>query len=96
MRKTAMILAAIGGSAVLAGCAPAPSTPVVVVPEPPGECTAANYQQFIGQKSPAITVPDGTAVRHYRTGDPVTMDLNPTRLNFEYSRSGKLVKVTCG
>ena len=50
----------------------------------------------MGQKSPAITVPAGTEVRHYRTGDSVTMDLNPSRLNFEYDRTGKLVKVTCG
>ena len=31
-----------------------------------------------------------------RTGDPVTMDFAPKRLNFEYDRSGKLIRVTCG
>ncbi|TKW65729.1 MAG: hypothetical protein DI616_14030 [Paracoccus denitrificans] len=74
----------------------------VVVPEPeviatPGdECGAAAYQQYVGQKSPAISLPAGTNFRHYRSGDPITMDLAPSRLNFEYDRSGTLVKVSCG
>lgn len=74
----------------------------VVVPEPdvvatPGdECGATAYQQYVGQKSPAISLPAGTDFRHYRSGDPITMDMAPARLNFEYDRSGTLVKVSCG
>lgn len=59
-------------------------------------CGADAYQSYVGQKSPAITVPAGTIVRHYRSGDPVTADFSPVRLNFEYDRSGVLVKVSCG
>lgn len=59
-------------------------------------CGAANYQQFIGQKSPAISLPAGTVARDYRSGAAVTTDLNLERLNFEYDRAGKLVSVTCG
>lgn len=59
-------------------------------------CNSAAYQQFVGQRSPAISLPAGTDMRHYRTGDPVTEDMNPNRLNFEYDRSGKLVRVSCG
>lgn len=59
-------------------------------------CGAANYQQYVGEKSPTVMLPAGTVFRHYRTGDAVTMDLVPTRLNFEYDRSGNLVKVSCG
>ena len=88
---------AIPGSAALAGCvmAPPPST-TIVVPSAATQCIADQYQQYVGQQSPAITVAAGTEYRHYRTGDPVTRDLNPTRLNFEYDRSGRLVSVTCG
>ncbi len=74
----------------------------VVVPETevtaPADdsCGATAYQQYVGQKSPAISLPAGTNFRHYRSGDPVTMDFAPARLNFEYDRSGTLVKVTCG
>lgn len=71
-------------------------TTVAVVPAANDTCTAASYQALVGQKSPAISVPAGTEFRHYRTGDAITMDHNPSRLNFEYNRSGTLVKVTCG
>lgn len=75
----------------------------VVMEEPEPEpvpvvdaCNSAAYQQFVGERSPVVSVPAGTAFRHYRSGDPVTMDLNPARLNFEYDRSGVLIKVSCG
>ncbi|MCQ0970918.1 I78 family peptidase inhibitor [Paracoccus sp. TK19116] len=79
---------------------------VVAVPVPgpggsdpsagPDTCGAAAYQGYVGQQSPAITVPPGTDYRSYRTGDPVTMDFNENRINFEYDRQGVLVKVSCG
>ncbi|AUH32305.1 I78 family peptidase inhibitor [Paracoccus tegillarcae] len=89
----------------LAACAPPPPSPpnveVLIVDETPAptaddSCGAAAYQQYIGQTSPQISLPSGSVFRDYRTGDPVTMDLNPSRLNFEYDRTGKLVKVSCG
>lgn len=71
--------------------------PATVVPGPPGdECHASQYQHFVGEKSPEITLPAGTNFRHYRTGDPLTRDLRQDRLNFEYDRTGKLVAVKCG
>lgn len=66
------------------------------VVDPADPCGAANYQQYVGQQSPAISLPAGTDFRHYRSGDPVTMDMNPNRINFEYDRSGTLVEVSCG
>ena len=94
--RLSLLIAAIGGTATLAACAPAPSTTVVVTPPVRTACIADQFQQFVGQRSPAITVPAGTEVRHYRTGDPVTMDNVASRVNFEYDRSGTLVKVSCG
>ena len=97
--STARLLARILGAAGLAGCtmaAPPVTQPPVATPPAGDTCNAAAYQSFVGQRSPAITVPAGTVIRHYRTGDPVTMDLNAARINFEYDRSGRLVSVTCG
>lgn len=59
-------------------------------------CTAGDYQQYVGQTSPQITLPAGTVFRSYRTGEAVTQDFAPARLNFEYDRAGVLVKVSCG
>lgn len=59
-------------------------------------CGAGRYADLIGQTNPAISVPEGTDYRTYRTGDPVTQDFAPKRLNFEYHRSGELLRVTCG
>lgn len=100
MRHSALI-APLFAALALAACSVNTENDVVI-PEPeviatPGdECGAAAYQQYVGQKSPAISLPAGSDFRHYLTGAPVTMDMRPARLNFEYDRSGTLVKVTCG
>ena len=94
--RPSLVIAALGGTLALSACAPPLSTTTVVVPAASTQCIADQYQQYVGQQSPAISLPAGTEYRHYRTGDPVTKDLNPTRLNFEYDRGGRLVSVTCG
>lgn len=102
---TTRTLALVALPLAMAACAPvppsAPNVDVIIVdetpdPTPGDSCGAANYQQYVGQQSPQISLPSGSVFRDYRTGDPVTMDLNPARLNFEYDRTGKLVKVSCG
>ncbi|MDN3713985.1 I78 family peptidase inhibitor [Paracoccus cavernae] len=62
----------------------------------PDACGAARYAGLVGQTSPQISVPAGTVHRSMRDGDPVTLDLQPARINFLYDRSGKLIKVSCG
>ena len=91
-RKSGFLMAVLAPLA-LAACA---ETTEVVLPDASDTCGAAAYQQYVGQKSPAISLPAGTVFRDYRSGDPVTMDMAPARINFEYDRSGTLVKVTCG
>lgn len=87
---------------LLAACAPPPTQVIVPIVEEtpataPGDtCGASTYQQYVGQTSPQISLPAGTVYRHYRTGDPITMDLATGRINFEYDRTGKLIKVACG
>ncbi|MDO5613062.1 MAG: I78 family peptidase inhibitor [Paracoccus sp. (in: a-proteobacteria)] len=98
--KTAKLLPLIAAPALLAACTVVQPVEPVVVPvtvTPAGDtCNAAAYQAFVGQRSPAVSLPAGTEFRHYRSGDPVTMDNVPTRLNFEYDRRGVLTAVTCG
>lgn len=91
-----VFIAAVGGTAALAACAPPPQTTTIIIPDTAETCIAADFQQYVGQRSPAITLPAGTVYRHYRTGDPVTADSNPARVNFEYDRTGRLVNVSCG
>nr|WP_246185030.1 I78 family peptidase inhibitor [Paracoccus aestuariivivens] len=84
---------------LLAACVPDPSESDQVAPPPrlaDDTCGANNYVPLIGQTAPVISVPANAAYRKYTTGDPVTMDYNSKRLNFEHDKSGKLVRVSCG
>ncbi|WP_017997960.1 I78 family peptidase inhibitor [Paracoccus sp. N5] len=78
-----------------AGCVPEPAPPE---PTPPAEdsCGAGRYLGLVGQSGVTISIPADQAYRSYKTGDPVTMDYNPNRLNFEHDKTGKLVRVSCG
>ncbi|WP_185968505.1 I78 family peptidase inhibitor [Paracoccus sp. M683] len=87
---------ALAPLALVACTAAEPLPEDIPVIEAPVNCTATDYEQYVGQTSPQISIPAGTQFRHYRTGDPLTMDLSPNRLNFEYDRTGKLIKVSCG
>lgn len=86
----------------LAACAPPPTKIVVpIIDETPATapgdtCGATTYQSYVGQQSPQISLPAGTVFRHHRSGDPVDADRASGRINFEYDRSGKLVRVSCG
>ncbi len=99
--RTSLLLVALLAPMSLMACAPRDTTEVVLAEpmpatDPSDTCGASAYQQYVGQKSPAISLPAGTIFRDYRSGSAITMDMAPARINFEYDRSGKLVKVTCG
>lgn len=90
--------AGIAALALLGACTQPETTVVVDTPpvDPADTCNAAGYQQYVGQQSPAITLPAGTVARDYRSGAEPAGEANPQRVNFEYDRSGTLVEVTCG
>ncbi|MFV0411563.1 MAG: I78 family peptidase inhibitor [Paracoccus sp. (in: a-proteobacteria)] len=90
--KGAVLLAPLA----LMACEPVPETSMREAMTAEDACGSANYQNLVGQKSPAISLPAGTDYRQYRTGDPVTLDMRPMRINFEYDKSGTLIKVSCG
>ncbi len=86
-KRHSTMIAPLVAALALAACSVNTESDVVVpdpVPSPSADaCGSAAYQQYVGQKSPAISLPAGTDFRHYRSGDPVTMDLRPDRINFE-------------
>jgi hypothetical protein len=82
----------------LAACQMAPpvSNPAPDRPPPPiADCGAG--PDLLGQPESvlaAMTFPMGTRI--FRTGDALTMDYSPTRLNIEIGPDGLIVAVTCG
>lgn len=91
------ILLALPAVLTLAACEPMP--PVESPPLPPAEdaCGASDLLGLLGQDRSAL---DGLAlpepVRIYGTGDALTMDFNPNRLNIEIGPEGTILAVTCG
>jgi hypothetical protein len=87
----------------LAGCIPATAPPVPPPPTAqPDQCGASRvqkYRGFIASDSLLETVrqESGTELlRHYATGDPVTMDYRATRLNVEVASNGRIAALRCG
>jgi hypothetical protein len=72
----------------------------VPVADAPAEadCGAGELQHLVGMRATAVegmTAPG--PVRVYRTGQPITMDLRPDRLNLELDAQGRrILRVFCG
>ncbi|MCC5986045.1 MAG: hypothetical protein JJT95_00070 [Pararhodobacter sp.] len=62
----------------------------------PDACGASRYQHLVGERLPE-PFPARGVVRIFRTGDPVTMDHSPSRLNVETERRrDRIVRIFCG
>lgn len=87
-------LCILAACAALGGCvtADAPDMPGL----PADECGAAGLQALVGGPVPAQFDVAGP-VRIYASGDPVTLDYNPRRLNVETDRArARIVAIGCG
>lgn len=73
-----------------------PGTPAA--PAPTDECGAAERQGWIGRaRSDLPSAPAGALWRIYETGQPVTQDLRPNRLNIEIDPDSQaVVRLSCG
>jgi hypothetical protein len=90
---------------LMAACAPPPG-PMPVEPYPPhtggppapDQCGAAAHQWLVGRSHAEVPpAPPGRNRRVYPTGDALTMDYSPQRLNIEYDpRTHRVVRVWCG
>lgn len=87
-------IAALALGLAVAACAAGPARPP---DDDPDACGAAGLQPLVGQPLARF---DRSAVagplRIYRTGDPLTMDYSPARLNVETDRRGAIVRISCG
>ncbi|WP_341208536.1 I78 family peptidase inhibitor [uncultured Sphingomonas sp.] len=93
---------ALGLVALLAlGACAKPAAPVAEAAAPGVQCDANAAQALVGRMAADVTAAaqqrsGARAVRGYRTGDMLTMDFRPDRLNIERDAAGKVVKFSCG
>lgn len=82
---------------------PGPDRPPAAAAPPAdtGTCDSSAVADLVGQ--PAAEVAGAArlrsgarSVRIYATGQPVTMDFRPDRLNIEHDASGRIVRLLCG
>ena len=76
-----------------------PSPPdAPAAPAPADDCGAAERQDWIGRSRSELPAPPaGANWRVFETGQPVTQDLRPDRLNIEIDPdSQKVVRLSCG
>ncbi|MBX9460973.1 MAG: peptidase inhibitor I78 [Brevundimonas sp.] len=75
---------------------PGPEAPPT--PDPADACGAAGRQDWVGRaRSDLPTAPAGANWRIYETGQPVTQDLRPDRLNIEIDPDSQtVVRLSCG
>lgn len=98
MRRVSGLIA-VGCLGLLAACVPQQEEPVANVPVVPSEdtCGAVPLQDLVGQDRGVLSgMRFAQVLRIFEEGQPVTMDLNPERLNIQYSKRGKIQSVTCG
>lgn len=102
MRQAVLGLVAAGA---LVACMPnddSASSGETATPPAEGPCRAASGVSLIGQRytealgAEAMRLTGARAVRAYKTGDPVTMDYRPDRVNVEYDEGWIVRAVSCG
>jgi len=80
--------------ALLVGCQAYAQHVEATMPDA-GNCGAD--QALVGQSETVLSVMDfAQDTRIFRSGDRLTMDYRPDRLNIEIGPEGRIVAVTCG
>jgi len=81
----------------LAACNTPQEIPIGMLP-PEDDCGAASLQDLVGQNAGALAAMtfDAAATRFFTTGDALTMDFSPSRLNVESGLDGTILRVFCG
>lgn len=62
----------------------------------PDTCKLANYQNQVGQRLSASTLPVGVNARIVRPGTILTQEYVASRVNFHVDEAGVITKVICG
>ncbi|WP_028967090.1 I78 family peptidase inhibitor [Sphingomonas phyllosphaerae] len=93
---------AIGLVTLLAlGACAKPAAPIAAAAAPGVQCDANAVESLVGRMAADVTADaqkrsGARFVRSYRSGDMLTMDFRPDRLNIERDAAGKVVKFSCG
>lgn len=93
-----LILPPFAAVVALAACAEQAPAPATVSAAPTDACGAAGRQNWIGRaRADLPAAPGGASWRVFETGQPVTHDLRPQRLNIEIDPDSQtVVRLTCG
>ncbi|MEG8040092.1 I78 family peptidase inhibitor [Sphingomonas sp. LR60] len=91
---------ALTAALALGACAK-PAAPVAEATAPGVQCDANAVQSLVGRMAAEVTaeaqrLSGARSVRSYRSGDALTMDFRPDRLNVERDAGGRVVKFSCG
>ena len=81
---------ALSGAMAIAGCV------AVTDGAETDTCGASDYQSLVGANIAAVTLPADLNDRLIRPGDMVTMDFDPTRINFRLDGRGHIIAIDCG
>ena len=97
-----LIYAALTVALTQVACASMFGGPTSAVGMGPARCTAASAREYLGRELDAHTVDDARAhagalrSRVIKPGEPVTMDVDPLRLNVELDQNGRIHRLRCG
>jgi len=85
------------GALALNACAPTTSSETAP-PSADGRCKAPEYQRFVGRhRNELPQTPRNETWRVTCSSCPMTMDYNPTRVNFVYDDRTQIIReVKCG
>lgn len=85
---------------LLAACQPVvvlPTEPDGGIGDTPDTCGAGALSALVGSSGTVLdTARFAQPIRVIRPGDMVTMDFNPSRINFELDAQGRIARVYCG
>lgn len=90
-----LIAGALGIAAFAESCSPEAADPAVPAAEA-DTCGARGYAAMVGTSIAAITLPADLNARVIPPDSAITMDFQPSRINFDLDANGVVTRIWCG